>query len=66
MFDTEPMRRTKQKRRYVITLPPEAMDVLRRHVDTQLATPDQQDSDLLFPAVNGKFVSVRRIAFLTS
>jgi integrase len=54
----EVMRTTKQKRRYMITLPPEAMAVLRWHVDTQLATPEQQDSELLFPAVNGKFRSV--------
>jgi hypothetical protein len=26
-------------------------------VDTQLRTPEQQDSDLLFPAVNGKYRS---------
>jgi len=26
-------------------------------VDTQLRTPEQQDSDLLFPAVNGRFRS---------
>lgn len=33
----------------------EVIDVLRWHVDTQLATPEQKESDLLFPAVNGKF-----------
>jgi len=33
------------------------MDVLSWHVDTQPKTPEQQDSDLLFPAVNGKFRS---------
>jgi hypothetical protein len=53
----EVMRTTKQKRKYAITLPKEAMDVLRWHVDTQLGTPEQQESDLLFPAVNGKFRS---------
>jgi len=53
----EVMRTTKQKRRYAIDLPEEAMDVLRWHVDTQLKTPEQKDSDLLFPAVNGKFRS---------
>jgi integrase len=53
----EIMRTTKQKRRYSITLPAEAMDVLRWHVATQLTTPEQQESDLLFPAVNGKFRS---------
>jgi site-specific recombinase XerC len=53
----EVMLTTKQKRRYAVDLPQEAMDVLRWHVDTQLRTPEQQDSDLLFPAVNGKFRS---------
>lgn len=53
----EIMRTTKQKRRYSITLPAEAMDVLRWHVATQLTTPEQRESDLLFPAVNGKFRS---------
>jgi len=53
----EVMRTTKQKRRYGISVPPALLDVLRWHVDTQLATPEQQDSDLLFPAVNGKFRS---------
>jgi integrase len=31
------------------------MKMLRWHVDTQLTTPEQQDSDLLFPAVTGGF-----------
>ena len=53
----EIMKTTKQKRRYVITLPPEAMAVLRWHVETQLTTPEQQESELLFPAVNGKYRS---------
>lgn len=53
----EIMRTTKQKRKYAITLPTEAMDVLRWHVASQLTTPEQQESDLLFPAVNGKFRS---------
>ncbi len=51
----ETMRTTKQKRRYSIDLPAEAIDILRWHVATQMKTPGQQDSDLLFPAVNGKF-----------
>ncbi len=51
------MRTTKQKRKYAITLPKEAIDVLRWHVETQLTTPEQRESDLLFPAVNGKFRS---------
>jgi hypothetical protein len=53
----EIMRTTKQKRRYAIDLPQEAMDVLRWHVRTQLHTGAQQDSELLFPAVNGTFRS---------
>jgi integrase len=53
----EVMRTTKQKRRYAILLPKEAMEVLRWHVETQLTTPEQEESDLLFPAVNGKFRS---------
>ncbi|MBK6462964.1 MAG: hypothetical protein IPF92_18445 [Myxococcales bacterium] len=44
----EVMKTTKQKRRYAIELPTEAMDVLRWHVATQLKTPEQEDSDLLF------------------
>ncbi len=39
----EVMRTTKQKRRY------------KWHIDTQLATPEQEDSDLLFPSVTGGF-----------
>jgi integrase len=53
----EVMRTTKQKRRYAIDLPQEAMDVLRWHVATQLRTPEQESSNLLFPAVNGAFRS---------
>jgi hypothetical protein len=51
----EVMKTTKQKRRYSIDLPEEAMAVLRWHVDTQLDTPEQQDSDLLFPSITGGF-----------
>lgn len=53
----EVMATTKTKKRYVIDLPEEAMQVLRWHVDTQLATPEMQESDLLFPSVTGKFRS---------
>ena len=49
------MRTTKQKRRYAVDLPEEAMDVLRWHVGTQLRTPQQVESDLLFPSVLGSF-----------
>jgi hypothetical protein len=51
------MRTTRQERRSAIDLPPDAMAVLKWHVETQLKTPEQQDSDLLFPAVNGRFRS---------
>lgn len=46
---------TKQKVKYKIHLPEELMDVLRWHVETQLETPEQIDSDLLFPSVKGGF-----------
>jgi integrase len=49
------MRTTKQKKRYSIDLPEEALKVLEWHVETQLVTPEQQDSDLLFPALTGGF-----------
>lgn len=53
----EVMRTTKQRHRYTIGLPQEAMDVLQWHVDTQLRTPEQQASDLLFPGIDGGFRS---------
>jgi integrase len=53
----EVMRTTKQRHRYTIDLPAEAMHVLQWHVDTQLRTPEQQASDLLFPATDGRFRS---------
>lgn len=55
----EVMRTTKQKRRYAIDLPKEVMDVLAWHVDTQLETDDQKDSDLLFPSITGGFRTPR-------
>lgn len=51
----EVMATTKTKKRYAIDLPEEAMQVLRWHVDTQLDTPEMQESDLLFPSVTGKY-----------
>jgi integrase len=48
---------TKQKRRYTIDLPREVMSVLRWHIETQLTTTEQQESDLLFPSLNGGFRS---------
>lgn len=56
-YQDEVMRTTKQKRRYAIDLPAEAMAVLKWHVDTQLVTPEQQESDLLFPSIIGGFRS---------
>ncbi len=53
----EVMRTTKTGKRYGIDLPEEAMRVLRWHVETQLATPEMEDSDLLFPSVTGRFRS---------
>jgi integrase len=51
----EVMRTTKQRRRYPIDLPEDVMSVLRWHVETQLATSEQQESDLLFPSTVGGF-----------
>jgi integrase len=53
----EVMRTTKQKRKYAIDLPEAAMQVLRWHVETQLETDEQRDSDLLFPSIVGGFRS---------
>jgi integrase len=49
---------TKQKVRYRIEVPPEVMRVLRWHVETQLDTPEQQASELLFPSITGGFRAV--------
>jgi integrase len=46
---------TKQKTRYAIDLPAEVMAVLRWHADTQLTTPEQQQSELLFPSITGGY-----------
>jgi integrase len=53
----EYMKTTKTGLRQRITVPPEVMDVLRWHVDTQLETPEQKASELLFPAEDGRFRS---------
>ncbi|HSC86454.1 MAG TPA: hypothetical protein VLC09_04260 [Polyangiaceae bacterium] len=45
----------KTGKRYAVQIPLEGMDVLRWHVETQLKTSEQQDSDLLFPSVTGGF-----------
>jgi hypothetical protein len=49
------MNTTKTKLRQRITVPSEVMEVLRWHVDTQLTTPEQKASELLFPAEDGGF-----------
>lgn len=46
---------TKQGTRYKIDLPETVLDVLKWHVESQLHTPEQQDSDLLFPSITGGF-----------
>jgi integrase len=56
------MKTTKTNLRQRITVPSEVMDVLRWHLETQLLTPEQQESELLFPADNGGF---RSECFLT-
>lgn len=53
----EVMATTKQKKRYSITLPDKVMEVLRWHVETQLDTPEQKESELLFPSVTGGYRS---------
>lgn len=53
----EVMRTTKQRRRYAIDLPVEVVKILQWHVDTQLSTPEQRESDLLFPSITGGFRS---------
>ena len=55
----EVMNTTKQKRRYTIDLPKEVVDVLRWHVETQLETPEQEDSNLLFPSITGGFRTMK-------
>lgn len=51
----EVMNTTKTKKKQRTHVPPELSEVLRWHVQTQLVTPEMQESDLLFPAINGKF-----------
>jgi integrase len=53
----EYMKTTKTGLRQRITAPSEVMNVLRWHVDTQLTTPEQRASELLFPAEEGGFRS---------
>lgn len=56
------MKTTKTGLRQRITVPHEVMDELRWHVETQLVTPEQRASELLFPAEDGTF---RSESFLT-
>ncbi len=51
----EVMNKTKTGFRQRISLPKQVMDVLRWHVETQLQSPEQQASELLFPSVFGGF-----------
>ena len=51
----EVMDTTKTKLRQRISVPSEVMEGLAEHVRTQLTTPEQLDSDLLFPAADGGF-----------
>jgi len=51
------MNTTKTKLRQRINVPAEVIEVLREHEKTQLKTPEQVASDLLFPAANGGFLS---------
>lgn len=51
----EVMKTTKTGVKQRIHVPPNLMDVLKWHVETQLMTPEQKSSDLLFPAELGGF-----------
>jgi integrase len=53
----EVMNTTKQRVKYRIHLPEVAMEVLRWHVNTQLATAEMKESELLFPAITGGYRS---------
>jgi integrase len=53
----EIMNTTKTKVRQRIGVPAEVTDTLRWHVDTQLVTPEQKGSELLFPSEEGGFRS---------
>ena len=53
----EVMETTKTDLHQRLALPPELIDVLRWHVDTRLLRKKMRISDLLFPAVNGRYRS---------
>jgi Phage integrase family len=61
-LNDEFMKTTKTGLRQRITVPSEIVDVLRWHAQTQLETPEQSESELLFPAEDGGF---RSECFLT-
>ena len=52
-----PTNTTKQRTRYSIELPEEVLHVLEWHTKTQLSTPLQAESELLFPSVTGIYRS---------
>lgn len=56
-FGDEVMNTTKQRVKYRIHLPEEAVKVLRWHVETQLETAEMKESELLFPAITGGYRS---------
>src|ERR1700722_3549252 len=58
MIGDQFMNTTKTQLRQPIPVPPEVMEVMRWHIATQLATPEQKASELLFPAEDGGFRSV--------
>ena len=51
----ETMESTKTGRHEVLALPPELVNMLKWHVNTQLETEAQLESELLFPSVTGGF-----------
>lgn len=53
----EVMDTTKTKLRQRINVPADVIEILRWHANTQLHTPEQKASDLLFPAEDGGFRS---------
>ena len=53
----EVMETTKTGLRQRISVPVDVIDVLRWHVNTQLRTPEQRASELLFPAEDGRLRS---------
>ncbi len=51
----EVMNTTKTKKKQRTHVPPELIDVLRWHIETQLTTSEMQESDLLFPSIIGGY-----------